>query len=149
VCHTDLISRTREGLTHISHLEQSFSAYSYINEEPLHTKPIASSQTELESYATSQTSINPFEHARGDNMPNSSESACKTTSLDSPTTQELVIGSQSHQWTDFTAGIPGYLSPYPCGKGFTARDSDRYLAFCGFMILRYRLRSPQLMCLQS
>jgi hypothetical protein len=85
-----------------------------------------------------------YEHTQADGSPNSLESAYSSISINSRTSQEQILGCPPHQWTDFTANIPKFLSPYPCGEGFSARDSDRYSAFCGFNISRDRLCSFEL-----
>lgn len=133
--------KSMEALIHISYLEQKFSVYSPISEGPLQHNASASSGADLDSHAASQSSNRQCEQGLDDDMPNSSESAYKATSLDSRKCQGKDVGYPPPQWTDFTANIPGYLSPYPCGKGFSARDNNRYLAFCGFRIAKDHLRS--------
>jgi hypothetical protein len=129
----------QEELTHISHLEENFSVYPHVYESSLRPDASASSRAELDSYAASQTPSRQSEYARGDGLSNSSESAYKATSLGRPTSQDQIVESPSHQWPDFTVNIPGFLSPYPRGKGFSARDSNRYMTFCRFKIDIYYL----------
>jgi hypothetical protein len=131
----------REELTRISSLEQHRTIYSPANESPLQLNASSLPRAELDSYTAAQSSSRQFEHARSDGMPNPSKNAHKAFSLDNRTSQEKVVESPSHQWTDFPANIPGFLSPYPCGEGFSVHDSNRYLAFCEFRIAMDHLYS--------
>jgi hypothetical protein len=140
--------KNTEELILISRLEQASSVSSPINESLPQPNASVSSRAELDSYAAVLTSSKQCQRAPGDGMQNSSESAYKAISLNSLSYQNQIVGSPSHQWTDFTANIPRFLSPYPCREGFSAHDSDRYMAFCGFRIVRGHLRSCWLIFFQ-
>jgi hypothetical protein len=134
------VIKAQEELTCISLLNQSLSDYSSIDESPLQPNAHASSGSELDSHAALQSSSQ-CEHARDDVMPNLSENPCRAVSLTIHTCEEQVVGAPSHRLTNFTTDIPGFLSPYPSGEGFSARDSNRYVAFCGFRITKNHLQS--------